>query len=134
MAVVHIVDDAAMAGDTIATHCSWRCMVGTRRMADRAISFRHDVRVMAIHASVSRVTITIAVCIRKRNMRTRRNEQAVEQMVAVGHAALVTNTTVSLLHISNQSVKHADALVDRWGGHISPAVADTKSCRGKDNN
>ena len=62
MAIVHIINDVAMAGRTMAAVRSCRRMVGTRCMTDDTISqHRREVPIMAAQAPVGGVRVAITV-------------------------------------------------------------------------
>jgi hypothetical protein len=116
MAIAHVVNEIAMTGYAITSGCKRRLMVGARGgMAHRAISLQDEGVTMAAQACVDTAWIRIG------NHGTRRNGLAVQIMVAVRNAAVVTNPAVGLVHVANRDVKHTDVLVGRWGGDICPA-------------
>jgi hypothetical protein len=122
MAIVEIVHEIAMTSYTIASQCIWRPVVGiTPAVAHCAISLHHEVRIMAVQASVNGVRNTVTVCIRKRDIRARNNGLAIKHMVAVRKTRRVTHTAVSFDEIVKYAIIHTDVLVDRRGEDICPA-------------
>ena len=132
MAIAHIVDDSAMTRLAITARCSRRRMVRARGMADSTIFHDRGMRIMAVQATVDGVRATVAVCIGKRNKRTRRNRLVNQQMVAVWNTIAVTNTAVSLLHVAYVDIIHTEVLVYRRSWDICQANTDKKHA--SDNN
>ena len=120
MAIVDIVHEVAMAGHTITTHRRRRPMVGASGMAHRAIPDHGRRCSMTVQTSVIGVADAVAVGVRIRDRRARRNGFAVQQMVAVGDTRVVTSTAIVLRQLAIQDVKHTDGLVDRRGGNSGP--------------
>jgi hypothetical protein len=121
MAVVIIVDETAVALFTVTCPSSGSVVVGTQaRVADNTIPHQRSrgMHCVAVHALVSGVRNAVMVPVRVRDVGSRRDRLAVEQVVPVGNATAVTATALRFCQVAVQHVPHSDGLVDRRRRHV----------------
>ena len=149
MAVASVVDEIPVTGLTFTCGRARCLMVGAGAVvAHHAVSHDNETALtaffVATQAGVIVVDETIAIHVRegrkivwarvRKGQATPRNWRAIQQMVAVRKSTAMTNTAVSLCGRRKCDVRHADCLVDRWGGHVRPACIYKKQRRAADDN